>query len=175
MRECITSRPPDPLRGGKTPARVCFIKNSFTMAKTIFFGLKAERISARCVELTETERKTGYMARFKNLDTGSTEVSRLFYRDGEIQVDDELDLYRWSAQIVPVRLDRNGTLRTYRTISGLSKSESDIEADATRSATYFYDNAVEVDRGQLAFAKATSCFADFVSRADFLQELGEFE
>lgn len=145
------------------------------MAKTIFFGLKAERISARCVELTETERKTGYMARFKNLDTGSTEVSRLFYRDGEIQVDDELDLYRWTAQIVPVRLDRNGTLRTYRTISGLSKTESDIEADATRSATYFYDNAVEVDRGQLAFAKATSCFADFVSRADFLQELGEFE
>ena len=153
---------------------LCY-QNCFIMAKDIFWSLKRETISAECVELTETERKTGFMARFKNLETGVTEISRLFYRDGEIAEGDQLQLTKWSAQIVPVQLDRNGTLRTYRTIQGLSRSESDVYADATRSATYFYDNAVKIDAGQLAFARQTSCFADFIDRADFLQRMGEAE
>ncbi len=134
---------------------------------------KPEQIQAICVELTPTQRGTGFMASFKNSETGSREFSRLFYREGEIAVGDEVTLWRWSGSIHPVQIvrdrntDRERTV-TYRTIQGLSKSESDITVDASRSAMYYYDNADFVDALRGDDYVSDGCLAAWETRDKYL-------
>lgn len=86
-------------------------------------------------------------------------------------LDDEEVCYKYAIIVISIPKDADwthpetGERRAYKFVSKVFGSNK----------SYFKYNAVEVDKGMNTFAKSTSCFEDFVSRAAFLEELGELE
>lgn len=101
-----------------------------------------------------------------------------------IRIDDEdnytkgevITLHSWTMSIVPVKVpNRNlpGEYRTVRSISGLSFTEADCDADAQRSAQRLYDAAEFIgDSAEArAIARKNLLFVNFVDRTTFLAGL----
>ena len=96
----------------------------------------------------QSEDGSYWMISVKN-SSGVLEFNRLFIRDEEFVTEHEvgstIELVPWTMPIIPIkRPNRNGEIRTLRSISGLAFSETEAQSAALRNMQNLYDQAVEI-------------------------------
>lgn len=120
-----------------------------------------------------------WMIGVKN-SSGVLEFNRLFVRDKEfiddLKIGSTIELVPWTMPIIPIkRPNRNGEIKTVRSISGLAFSETEAQSAALRNMQNLYDSAVEVANNAESrrLAKKDMLFVDFIDRDEFLRMLEE--
>lgn len=142
----------------------------------IEIGRKADYTIAA---IEQSEDQSYWMVSVKN-SSGILEFNRLFIRDEEFITDHEVgsivELVPWTMPIIPIkRPNRNGEIRTLRSINGLAFSETEAHSAALRNMQNLYDQAVEVANSEETrrLAKKSMLFVDFVDREAFVKLLEE--
>lgn len=127
----------------------------------------------------QSEDGSYWMISVKN-SSGVLEFNRLFIRDEEFVTEHEvgstIELVPWTMPIIPIkRPNRNGEIRTLRSISGLAFSETEAQSAALRNMQNLYDQAVEIANSEETrrLAKKNMLFVDFVGRDEFVKLLEE--
>lgn len=127
----------------------------------------------------QSEDGSYWMISVKN-SSGVLEFNRLFIRDEEFVTEHEvgstIELVPWTMPIIPIkRPNRNGEIRTIRSISGLAFSETEAQSAALRNMQNLYDQAVEIANSEETrrLAKKNMLFVDFVDRDEFVKLLEE--
>lgn len=127
----------------------------------------------------QSEDGSYWMISVKN-SSGVLEFNRLFIRDEEFVTEHEvgstIELVPWTMPIIPIkRPNRNGEIRTLRSISGLAFSETEAQSAALRNMQNLYDQAVEIANSEETrrLAKKNMLFVDFVDRDEFVKLLEE--
>lgn len=127
----------------------------------------------------QSEDGSYWMISVKN-SSGVLEFNRLFVRDEEFVTEHEvgstIELVPWTMPIIPIkRPNRNGEIRTLRSISGLAFSETEAQSAALRNMQNLYDQAVEIANSEETrrLAKRNMLFVDFVDRDEFVKLLEE--
>lgn len=127
----------------------------------------------------QSEDGSYWMISVKN-SSGVLEFNRLFIRDEEFVTEHEvgstIELVPWTMPIIPIkRPNRNGEIRTLRSISGLAFSETEAQSAALRNMQNLYDQAVEIANSEETrrLAKKNMLFVNFVDRDEFVKLLEE--
>jgi hypothetical protein len=127
----------------------------------------------------QSEDGSYWMISVKN-SSGVLEFNRLFIRDEEFVTEHEvgstIELVPWTMPIIPIkRPNRNGEIRTLRSINGLAFSETEAQSAALRNMQNLYDQAVEIANSEETrrLAKKNMLFVDFVDRDEFVKLLEE--
>lgn len=127
----------------------------------------------------QSEDGSYWMISVKN-SSGVLEFNRLFVRDEEFVTEHEvgstIELVPWTMPIIPIkRPNRNGEIRTLRSISGLAFSETEAQSAALRNMQNLYDQAVEIANSEETrrLAKKNMLFVDFIDRDEFVKLLEE--
>jgi thymidylate synthase (FAD) len=125
----------------------------------------------------QSEDGSYWMISVKN-SSGVLEFNRLFIRDEEFVTEHEvgstIELVPWTMPIIPIkRPNRNGEIRTLRSISGLAFSETEAQSAALRNMQNLYDQAVEIANSEETrrLAKKNMLFVDFVDRDEFVDRM----
>ncbi len=112
--------------------------------------------------------------------SGVLEFNRLFVRDKEfidnLEIGSSIELVPWTMPIIPIkRPNRNGEIKTVRSISGLAFSETEAQSAALRNMQNLYDSAVEIANSEETrrLAKKNMLFVDFIDRAEFVKLIEE--
>lgn len=120
-----------------------------------------------------------WMIGVKN-SSGVLEFNRLFVRDegfvNDLQIGSTIELVPWTMPIIPIkRPNRNGEIKTVRSISGLAFSETEAQSAALRNMQSLYDQAVEIANSAETrkLAKRDMLFVDFIDRDEFVKMLEE--
>lgn len=144
----------------------------------IVIGSKGRYTIAR---YEQSEDQTYWRVFLKN-SSGVLEFNTLFVRDEEFvaehEVGTEIELFPWTMSIIPIkRPNRNGDVRTIRSISGLAFDEADAQSAAMRNMQNLYDQAVEIGDSPEArrLARKDMLFVNFVDRETFLNSLEDAE
>lgn len=129
--------------------------------------------------IEQPEGASYWMISVRN-SSGVLEFSRLFVRDEEFinqhEVGDTIELVPWTMELIPIkRPNRNGEIRTTRSISGLAFNETEAYSNALRNMNNLYDSAVEVGNNEETrrLSKRDGLFVNFVDRDEFIRLLEE--
>lgn len=113
-------------------------------------------------------------------ETGVSVFNRFIISSDDTQYTkgDTIELHAWSMDIIPVKVpNRNkpGEFKVIRTVSGLSATEPDCAAAATRAAQRLYDDAAFIAQSAeaRALARKNLLFCNFVDRTQFITELDD--
>lgn len=133
----------------------------------------------KVASIEASEDGSYWMIQVKN-SSGVLEFNRLFVRDKEfiddLQIGSTIELVPWTMPIIPIkRPNRNGEIKTVRSISGLAFSETEAQSAALRNMQNLYDSAVEVANSEESrkLAKKNLLFVDFIAREDFVKLIEE--
>lgn len=133
----------------------------------------------KVASIEASEDGSYWMIQVKN-PSGILEFNRLFVRDkdfiDDLKIGSTIELVPWTMPIIPIkRPNRNGEIKTVRSISGLAFSETEAQSAALRNMQNLYDSAVEVANSEESrkLAKKNLLFVDFIAREDFVKLIEE--